>query len=139
SPYGLTVTSDGVWFGTGRNQKLVRFDIRTGKFKEHPLPKKLMVQTTTLDLKGNIWFSCKEENKVVRFDPATGKFTEFAIATPDSQPFGVRADKKNNIWFAELAANKLVRLDISAIDNLSKGKNLFIEIPPSKEKLIIKK
>jgi len=32
-----------------------------------------------------------------------------------------------------------VRLDISSVDKLSKGKELSIEIPPSQEKLIIKK
>ena len=50
-------------------------------------------------------------NKIGKLDVATGQINEYAVPTPNSQPWDVAIGDDGSIWFTEQAADKIGRLD----------------------------
>jgi virginiamycin B lyase len=77
---------------------------------EYPLP--------TVDAKplfivkgpdGGFWFTESGANKIGRIDSKTRVITEYALATPNSEPWGITASA-TTIYFTESAGNKIGRI-----------------------------
>ncbi|OGW48794.1 MAG: hypothetical protein A2Z50_07475 [Nitrospirae bacterium RBG_19FT_COMBO_42_15] len=141
-PFKIAVDKNGiVWFTEQGNDALGRFDPKTAKFSEHPIPSAKGVGARrwefsetekkaftggfsvssvgslagiAIDSKGNIWFAEMLGNKIGRFSPEKEEFSEHDIPTPNSGPYGIAIDSKDNVWFTERNANKIGRFNSSA-------------------------
>ena len=61
-----------------------------------------------------LWVTERDGNNLACFDLHSEDWCstpEYAIPTPDSQPWGLAIDGAGNVWFAESAADKIGRLD----------------------------
>jgi virginiamycin B lyase len=110
---------------------LLKFDVRTKKFKEYKLPIPPALEGTVqvwgkipgqppdlldgfvydvkADSKGNIWSSIQNSALIIRLDPATGETKTFHPDTPSVK--GLAVDANDNIWFAGFQGNRIGRLD----------------------------
>jgi virginiamycin B lyase len=61
---------------------------------------------------GGFWFTESGRNRIGRIDPTTRAITEYALPTPDSQPWGITASA-TTIYFTESAGNKIGRISFA--------------------------
>lgn len=105
--------SEVVWIAASFDDKLLRFDRRSGTYGEYPLdgdtswPFNIALAST-----GEVWFSERAAGRVGRLDPVTGKVTRFDPPTPASGPAGLAVDQRTGlVWFTQSYADRLGRLD----------------------------
>ena len=127
----LTLDQDGnVWCS---GSSVLKFDVKTRKFREYKLPIPSSTPENTVeawenipgqppapgagtiydvqvDSKGNVWASVQALGLLVRLDPATGETkTYYPPDTPSVK--GLAVDAQDNVWFAGHQGNRLGRLD----------------------------
>ena len=111
-PHGITVAPDGaVWYTAQATGLLGRLDPKSGAIEEFPLPDNARNPHTPLAHGGMVWFTDANNNTYGRFDPGTGKADVWAVATPNSVPYGLAAAPDGSLWIAHLGANQLGRVD----------------------------
>ena len=127
----LTLDQEGnVWCS---GSTVLKFDVKTRKFREYKLPVPSNIPESTMeawenvpgqapapgadavydvqaDSKGNVWASVQALGLLIRLDPATG---ETKIYYPPDTPSikGLAVDAQDNIWFAGHEGNRLGRLN----------------------------
>jgi streptogramin lyase len=112
-----------VWFTHFGEQFLGRFDPKTLKISEYPLPViKPGFPVGTLDLEmeksGKLWIAMMYQAGVARFDPATEKFETWAVpkewqtdATQQAFVTPVSSDVDGKVWVKNSDRAQIFRLD----------------------------
>ncbi len=123
-PHDVIVDADGViWFSHFGEQFLGKFDPKTGKVSEFPIPTiKAGFPVGTLDLKsdksGNLWIGMMYQGGVARFDKKTETFKVWSIPkewqTDAAQsghvdPTATHVDGK--VWVKNSDRSQILRLD----------------------------
>ena len=106
-PHRLTLDAQGmVWFN-GRGDKLVRFDPKTEKFTDFPLPgPNVGTYGIGYDLDGGVWYNSEHIDELGRLDPKTGKVVEYPFPQSENEIKELLIDNHNRIWFASPTNNK---------------------------------
>jgi virginiamycin B lyase len=123
-PHDVILDAQGqVWFTHFGEQFLGRFDPRTLKVSEYPLPVlKDGFPVGTLDLEtdkaGKIWVSMMYQGGVARFDPQTEKFETWAVpkewqtdATQQAFMTPVSSHIDGKVWVKNSDRAQILRLD----------------------------
>jgi streptogramin lyase len=123
-PHDVIVDAQGeVWFTHFAEQFLGRFDPKTLKVSEYPLPViKQGFPIGTLDLEmeksGKLWISMMYQGGVARFDPKTGTFETWAVpkewqtdATQQAFMTPVSAHVDGKVWVKNSDRAQILRLD----------------------------
>jgi streptogramin lyase len=123
-PHDVIVDAQGqVWFTQFAEQFLGRFDPKTLKVSEYPLPVlKQGFPIGTLDLEtdksGKLWVSMMYQGGVARFDPTTEKFETWAVpkewqtdATQQAFMTPVSSDVDGKVWVKNSDRAQILRLD----------------------------
>jgi virginiamycin B lyase len=123
-PHDVILDAQGqVWFTHFAEQFLGRFDPKTLKVSEYPLPVlKEGFPVGTLDLEadkaGRIWVSMMYQGGVARFDPQTEKFETWAVpkewqtdATQQAFVTPVSSDRDGKVWVKNSDRAQILRLD----------------------------
>ena len=155
-PYKIASDHNNIiWFVEQSSNKLGKFDPKTSKFKEYPVPSAKDIGSANwkfseterktftggysvssagslaglaIDSKGNVWFTVLLGNKIGKFAPNKEEFHEYTVPTDSSGPFSLAIDSKDNIWFTERNANKIGKWDAAS----SSFKEYSIPTPNSK-------
>jgi streptogramin lyase len=123
-PHDVILDSEGIaWFTHFGEQFLGRFDPKTLKVSEYPLPVlKQGFPVGTLDLEadksGKLWVSMMYQGGVARFDPKTEKFETWAVptewqtdATQQAFVTPVASDVDGKVWVKNSDRAQILRLD----------------------------
>jgi len=123
-PHDVILDAHGqVWFTHFGEQFLGRFDPKTLKVSEYPLPViKPGFPIGTLDLEmeksGKLWISMMYQAGVARFDPQTEKFETWAVpkewqtdATQQAFVTPVSSDADGKVWVKNSDRAQILRLD----------------------------
>jgi streptogramin lyase len=123
-PHDVILDAEGVaWFTHFGEQFLGRFDPKTLKVSEYPLPVlKQGFPVGTLDLEvdkaGRLWVSMMYQGGVARFDPKTEKFETWAVptewqtdATQQAFVTPVSSDVDGKVWVKNSDRAQILRLD----------------------------
>jgi streptogramin lyase len=123
-PHDVILDAQGqVWFTEFGEQFLGRFDPKTLKVTEYPLPViKPGFPTGTLDLEmeksGKLWISMMYQAGVARFDPKTEKFETWSVpkewqtdATQQAFVTPVSSDADGKVWVKNSDRAQILRLD----------------------------
>ena len=108
-PQRLEVDSDGiVWFTERRGNKLGRFDPKTEKFTEFPLPgPEASPYAIGIDRDHMIWYSSHEQDTLGRFDPKTGEVIEYPFPHSEISMREFFLDAQGRMWYASSVNNKV--------------------------------
>ena len=78
---------DIVWFGEFDTGKIGRFDPKTEKFEEFPLPgPEASPYAIGVDKDGIVWYSSHEQDTLGRLDPKTGAMKEYVPSSAFMPP-----------------------------------------------------
>ena len=123
-PHDVILDAEGqVWFTHFAEQFLGRFDPKTLKISEYPLPVlKEGYPIGTLDLEtdtsGKLWISMMYQGGVARFDPKTEKFETWAVpkewqtdATQQAFLTPVSSQVDGKVWVKNSDRAQILRLD----------------------------
>ena len=123
-PHDVILDAQGqVWFTEFGEQFLGRFDPKTLKVTEYPLPViKAGFPVGTLDLEmeksGKLWISMMYQAGVARFDPKTEKFETWSVpkewqtdATQQAFVTPVSSDADGKVWVKNSDRAQILRLD----------------------------
>jgi virginiamycin B lyase len=102
---------DGTLWYTGQfANRLGRVDMKTGQFKEYPLPEQSGPHGLTGDKDGNIWFTANAGGYVGKLNPKTGEVTQYKTEGA-RDPHTPIFDQKGILWFTAQGANMVGRID----------------------------
>ncbi|MSO19203.1 MAG: cytochrome C [Acidobacteria bacterium] len=112
-PHDPLVTPDGMaWYTGQRANVLGRFDPKTEKFTEFPLPEKHGPHGLINDKEGNIWYTANSAAAIGKLDPKTGKVTEYKMPDPKARdPHTPIFTPDGNLFFSLQGANMVGRLN----------------------------
>jgi streptogramin lyase len=126
-PHDVIVASDGtVWFSNFGENFLARFDPKSGKVKEYPLPTvKPDAPKGTLDLnedrQGNPWISLMYQSGFAKFDPRTEKLETWRIppefdhlAVQQSMVMALESSVDGKVWTQDVDRRYILRLDLAS-------------------------
>jgi streptogramin lyase len=122
-----------VWLGRHDWNGITKFDLKTEKFTDFPLPSAVKADFISISGDGKIWAKDTVSNAVYRVDPTTGKATKFdefppAVMAKDYKGprhhiYGITADPAGNLYEADIEGGDLFQLDGET------GKVAMYEIP----------
>ena len=106
-PHRLTIAPDGsVWFN-GSEDKVVRFDPKTEKFTDFPIPgPNVGTYAIGYDQDGGVWYDSQWIDELGRVDEKTGKVTEYPFPQAENGIKEMLPDNHNRVWFASPANDK---------------------------------
>ena len=113
-PHDPAVAPDGsAWYTGQRNNTLGRLDVRTGQFREYPLPTQGSgPHGLVADRDGNIWYTGNAAGLIGKLDPRTGKVTEYPMPDPAARdPHTPIFDQQGTLWFTVQGGNFVGKLD----------------------------
>jgi streptogramin lyase len=110
-----------MWLGRHDWNAITKFDPKTEKFSEFPLPADVKSDFVSMIGDGKIWTKDTADDSVFRVDPATGKATKFDEFPADltikdekgihHHIYGITADRAGNLYEADIVGGDLFRLD----------------------------
>lgn len=105
--------ADGsIWYAGQFGNLIGRYDPKTQRTREYPLPPNSMPHTVQLDPKGRPWFSGNKNGTIGWVDPASGKATTWKMPDPEAtDPHTITFDKNGIVYFTFQAANRIGRLN----------------------------
>jgi virginiamycin B lyase len=105
--------ADGsIWYAGQFGNLIGRYDPKTRRIREYPLPPNSMPHTVQLDPKGRPWFSGNKNGTIGWVDPASGKATVWKMPDPEAtDPHTITFDKNGIVYFTFQAANRVGRLN----------------------------
>ena len=108
-PRRITVDSQGiVYFGEWWGNQIGRFDPKTEKFQEFPLPDPDPTPyAIAVDRNDNVWYSSYDDDILGRLDPKTGKVVEFPLPFSGNGMRELIPDAQGRIWFGTPFNNKV--------------------------------
>jgi virginiamycin B lyase len=110
-PHDPLAMPDGMLWYTGQfANRMGRVDMKTGEFKEYPLPEQSGPHGLTGDKDGNIWFTGNSGGYVGKLNPKTGEVTQYKTEGA-RDPHTPIFDQKGILWFTAQSANMLGRID----------------------------
>jgi virginiamycin B lyase len=110
-PHDPLAMPDGTLWYTGQfANRLGRVDMKTGEFKEYPLPEQSGPHGLTGDKDGNIWFTANSGGYVGKLNPKTGEVTQYKTEGA-RDPHTPIFDQKGILWFTAQGANMVGRID----------------------------
>lgn len=122
-----------IWLGRHDWNSLSKFDVKTEKFTDFPLPAGVKADFVTVGGDGKVWAKDTASDSVYRVDPATGQAKRFDEFPPDlvikdekgvrHHTYGITADPSGNLYEADIVGGDLFRLDGET------GKSKMYEIP----------
>src|SRR5438105_8764283 len=105
-PLHMALGPDGDLYSTeALGDRIIRFDPRTHKTTEYPLPHDTMPHDIVAGGDGNLWFDGLTD-RLGKLDPRTGAVTFYGGITPGSQPHDL-VWSKGKVYVAELMAGRL--------------------------------
>ena len=88
--------------------RLGKFDPKTEKFEEFPLPgPEASPYAIGVDPKGIVWYSSHEQDILGRFDPKTGDVIEYPYMHSEISMREFFTDSKGRMWYASSVNNKI--------------------------------
>ena len=110
-PHDPLAMPDGTLWYTGQfANRMGRVDMKTGEFKEYPLPEGSGPHGLTGDKDGNIWFTANAGGYVGKLNPKTGEVTQYKTEGA-RDPHTPIFDQKGMLWFTAQGANMVGRID----------------------------
>jgi virginiamycin B lyase len=108
-PQRIEIDKDGiVWFTERRGGKIGRFDPKTEKFMEYPLPgPEPSPYAIGIDRDHMIWYSSHEQDTLNRFDPKSGDVVEYPYPHSEISMREFFLDSKGRMWYASSVNNKI--------------------------------
>lgn len=108
-PRRITVDSQGiVYFGEWWGNQIGRFDPKTEKFQEFPLPDADPTPyAVAVDRYDNVWYSSYDDDILGRLDPKTGAVVEFPLPFSGNGMRELIPDAQGRIWFGTPFNNKV--------------------------------
>ena len=108
-PRRITVDSQGiVYFGEWWGNQIGRFDPKTEKFQEFPLPDPSPTPyAVAVDRYDNVWYSSYDDDILGRLDPKTGHVDEFPFLYSGNGMRELIPDAQGRIWFGTPFNNKV--------------------------------
>jgi virginiamycin B lyase len=105
--------ADGsIWYAGQYGNLIGRYDPKTQRTREYPLPPNSMPHTVQLDPKGRPWFSGNKNATIGWVDPASGKPTVWKMPDPEAtDPHTITFDKNGMVYFTFQAANRIGKLN----------------------------
>ena len=126
-PHDVIVDDQGIiWFSHFAEQFLGKFDPKTGKYSEFPIPVlKPGYPVGTLDLRtdkaGNLWVGMMYQSGIARFDKKTETFTTWSMPKEwqaDSAQSGhldpASSHVDGKVWVKNSDRSQILRLDLEA-------------------------
>ena len=106
-PHRLTMAPDGMAWFNGSGDKVVRFDPKTEKFTDFPIPgPNVGTYAIGYDLDGGVWYNSEWGDVLGRLDPKTGKVVEYPFPQTENAIKELLPDNHNRVWFASPYNNK---------------------------------
>jgi virginiamycin B lyase len=122
-----------MWLARHDWNGVAKFDLKTEKFTDFPLPEGVQSDFISVGGDGKVWAKDTASNTVYRIDPATGKAAKFDEFPPELTAkdykgpthhiYGITADPKGNLYEADIQGGCLFYLDAET------GKVAMYEIP----------
>jgi streptogramin lyase len=108
-PRRITVDSRGiVYFGEWWGNQIGRFDPKTEKFQEFPLPDPSPTPyAVAVDRYDNVWYSSYDDDILGRLDSKTGQVVEFPFPYSGNGMRELIPDAQGRIWFGTPFNNKV--------------------------------
>jgi streptogramin lyase len=108
-PRRITVDSQGiVYFGEWWGNQIGRFDPKTEKFQEFPLPDPDPTPyAIAVDRNDFVWYSSYDDDILGRLDPKTGAVVEFPLPFSGNGMRELIPDAQGRIWFGTPFNNKV--------------------------------
>jgi streptogramin lyase/plastocyanin len=102
-----------IWVAASYDNKIIRFDVRSGAKKEYVLPgKDGWPFNIVLDTVGRVWFTQRAAGTIGWLEPASGKMTIVQLPKPGSGPAGLGIDTRNgDVWFTQSLADSVCRYE----------------------------
>lgn len=122
-----------MWLGRHDWNGISRFDLKTEKFTNFPLPIGVRADFVSVGGDGKVWAKDTASNVVYRVEPSTGETKKFDDFPPEMMAkdykgprhhiYGITADPKGNLYEADIEGGSLFHLDAET------GKVAMYEIP----------
>jgi len=122
-----------MWLGRHDWNSITKFDLKTEKFTDFPLPSGVKADFVSVGGDGKVWAKDTGDDSVYRVDPATGQTTKFDEFPADLKIkdetgtrhhiYGITADPAGNLYEADIVGGDLFQL------NGETGKVAMYEIP----------
>ena len=122
-----------MWLGRHDWNGITKFDLKTEKFTEFPLPSGVRADFVSVGGDGKVWAKDTGDDSVYRVDPATGQTTKFdefpsELTIKDNKGihhhiYGITADPAGDLYEADIVGGDLFRL------NGETGKVSMFKIP----------
>ena len=112
-PYGITATSDAIYFASLAQSYIARVEILSGKATriDPPTPDQ-GARRVWADSKDRVWVSEWNAGKVARYDPKDESWKEWDLAG-EAQAYAVFVDDRDVVWLSDFGSNAIVRFDPS--------------------------
>ena len=105
-PHDPLATADGdIWYTGQMANVLGRFDPRTEKFKEYPLPPDSGPHGLVADKAGHIWFTANFKGYIGELDPTTGNVTQYPLPPDARDPHTPIFAQNGILWFTVQGAD----------------------------------
>jgi virginiamycin B lyase len=96
---------DGNYWAAGRGGQLIKFDIKTKRVHEYPLPTPYTsLYTAKADKNGEVWAGELNGGRYLRFDPKTEQFTAYTLPEPFSMDRESWIDNSTtpvSVWYVD--------------------------------------
>ena len=115
---------ENLWLSMMYQGGIAKFDRKTEKFQEFPLPKELqhnhtqesMVMPVYSNVDGKVWTNNQEDHSILRLDVATGTYENLGTfpipgANRTIAAYGIPADHENNLYLLDFAADNIGKID----------------------------
>jgi virginiamycin B lyase len=102
-----------IWIAASYDNKLVSFEVATGKKKEYAVPgDESWPFNIAIAPDGGIWFTQRASGRLGHLDPVSGEIRHYELPTPNGGPAGLAVDpNRGTVWFTESYADRIGRLD----------------------------
>ncbi len=110
-----------MWLGRHDWSGIAKFDLKTEKFTDFPLPAGVKADFVSVSGDGKVWAKDTSSNYVYRVDPATGqtkRFDQFPSELmskdykgPHHHTYGITAGPEENVYEADIDGGYLFHLD----------------------------
>ena len=111
---GMVDSSNRVWFGENRSNKIGMFDPASKKFQEweSPVPQYFRYDVTA-DKNGDAWADTEYSDSVLRLTPTTGKITEYVLprSTNMRRAFVDNATNPPTFWVGNTHGASIVKVE----------------------------
>jgi streptogramin lyase len=109
----IDLTTDVLWYGEYRADKIARFDTRTREIKRWDLEKFAAPYTaSTPDTKGRVYAPSNMAEALYRLDPKTNQIVKIPWPTEfDTKKFNWESNRKT-MWFTNMRTARVSRVEI---------------------------